>query len=98
MLYKNLDDKRVRKVIRLRKMYNFIAAFKFVLSGQLDNAKAVFRAHKEFNRLCVQYSAIRQENLNATLLNDIPEVYKGNIIKDYYLKGKKEFSGLDFPS
>lgn len=98
MLYKNLDDKRVKRILRLRKIYNFIAAFKFVLSGQFDNAKAVFRAHKEFDNLKEQYALIRQKNLEVTQLYDIPEIYRGNIIKDYYLKGRKEFSNLSFLS
>lgn len=96
MLYKNLDDSIVKKVIRQRKMYNLLAALKFVLSGQMDNAKAVLRAHKEFNQLKKEYASIRQENMEATIIHNIPEIYSGNIIKDYYLKGCKEFSALNF--
>lgn len=96
MLYKNLEENRVKRVIRQRKMYNLIAALKFALSGQMDNAKAIFRAHKEFNKLKEEYASVRQANMEATIVRDIPEIYKGNIIKDYYLRGYKEFSALNF--
>ena len=96
MLYKNLDDKHLKSTLRSRKIYNVIAAFKYILSGELDNAKAVFKAHKKFDRLKKRYTTIRKENLAATIVKDIPEIYRGNIVLDYYLKRKKKFSEISF--
>lgn len=94
MLYKNLDSEKVNKTIRIRKTYNLIAAVKYVLAGQTDNAKAILKAHKDFNSLKSKYQETRNINIEKTVNKDIAEIYRGNIILDYYLRGKKKFGGL----
>lgn len=96
MLYKNLSEQSINKIIRKRAVYNWIAAFQFILSGDWQKAKAVFRAHKDFKSMKKSYASLRSNNISKTLVSNINEMYKGNIIIDYYLKGIKEFSKLKF--
>ena len=37
MLYKNLSDEELNKVMRIRTCLDYVAAFTFLLKGQLDN-------------------------------------------------------------
>lgn len=94
MLYKNLDDRSVSKTIRVRKMYNLLAALKYVCTGQIANAKAILAAHKAFNELKKKYGEVRRENKANTEIRHIPEIYRGNIVLDYYLYHKKKFGEL----
>lgn len=96
MLYKNLNSKALERTLRIRELYNLLAALKFILSGQLNNARAILRAHKSFKILKTEYAEIRKRNLENTVVENIPELYRRNIILDYYLKGKKKFSELSF--
>ena len=56
MLYKNLPQEELNKVMRIRTCLDYVAAFTFLLKGQLDNARAVMRARKEYKQLCPSFS------------------------------------------
>ncbi|HCC51411.1 MAG TPA: glycosyl transferase family 2, partial [Porphyromonadaceae bacterium] len=61
MLYKNLPEKDINSVFRIRFWLDFIAAAKFFMTGHPKNAAAVFRARKDFKRLKDEYAEIRAE-------------------------------------
>lgn len=94
MLYKNLPDKQLRPVMRLRFWLDYLAALKFLLSGHPANAKAVYQARKEFFDLQPLYAPKRRENLEKTTLEKIPEVLDRSLLALFYLKGKKTFTAL----
>lgn len=94
MLYKNLPEKELKHVMRVRFWLDYIAATKFLLSGHLSNAKAVYEARKAFYELLPSYASKRKENQQKTVLADIPELHKGCLIVAFYLQGKKKFTDL----
>lgn len=94
MLYKNLPEKDLKHVMRTRFWLDYIAATKFLLSGHLPNARAVYEARKAFYELKPSYEPVRRENLAKTKLADIPELRKGSLIAAFYLQGKKKFTDL----
>ena len=94
MLYKNLPEKDLKHVMRVRFWLDYIAATKFLACGHFPNAKAVYEARKAFFELQPAYTAKRKENLSKTVLSDIPELRKGSLIAAFYLQGKKKFSDL----
>ena len=55
MLYKNLSDEELNKVMRIRTCLDYVAAFTFLLKGQLDNARAVMRARKEYKQIVLHF-------------------------------------------
>ena len=61
MLYKNLSDEELNKVMRIRTCLDYVAAFTFLLKGQLDNARAVMCARKEYKQICPSFSSSRKE-------------------------------------
>lgn len=94
MLYKNLPEKELNHVMRVRFWLDYVAAAKFLLSGHWSNARAVYEARKAFHELLPSYACKRTENRAKTLLTDIPELRKGSLIVAFYLQGKKKFADL----
>ncbi|MDR3118286.1 MAG: glycosyltransferase family 2 protein [Mediterranea sp.] len=91
MLYKNLPEKDLARVMRLRMFLDVLAALSFVLKGQFPNAAAVLKARMEFRALKKSYTKARMENMEKTTVNPIPEQAKNSILVQFYLKKKKTF-------
>lgn len=94
MLYKNLPQEELNKVMRIRACLDYVAAFNFLLQGHWDNARAVIRARKEYKQLCSSFSLSREENMRKKTLNPIPERTKSSILWQFYARGCKRFSQL----
>ncbi len=96
MLYKNLPSDELRPVMRTRTLLDWVAALKFLLTGDLPNFKAVRRARKEYKRLRPDFEADRQRNLNMAINKgkDIPERISQSILWLYYARGIKKFNKL----
>lgn len=94
MLYKNLPDGELHQVMRIRTMLDYVAAFTFLLKGQIPNAKAVMQARREYRRLQPEFRAARAENLKKTSVLLIPERIKSSILWQFYAKGHKHFSQI----
>lgn len=96
MLYKNLPDRLLTKVLRVRLFLDYLAALHLALQGKFSNAKAVLSAYKEFHSIKSSYDGIRCENLKKTVQPDISTIYDKSILSGFYFKGKKFFSKLVF--
>lgn len=94
MLYKNLPEEELNKVMRIRTCLDYVAALTFLLKGDIGNARAVMRARKDFKRQCPSFSSSREENLRKNTLNAIPERSKSSILWQFYARGCKRFSQL----
>lgn len=94
MLYKNLSEAELKPVMRVRACLDYIAALKFLLTGQVAHARAVMQARREYKALLPDFKATRQENLQQTILTDIPERSNFSILAKFYLKGKRTFTEL----
>ena len=94
MLYKNLPDKDLSRVFRIRFWLDFIAATKFFITGHPKNASAVFQARREFKQFRAYYKEIRKENLQKTVCPQIPEIRRKSLLASFYVKGKRFYSKL----
>ena len=94
MLYKNLPEKDLNRVLRVRSLLDFIAATKFFFTGNPKNASAVFRARREFKQMKAEYFKIREENIQKTVNQLIPEIRKKSLLASFYFKGARVFSKL----
>ena len=92
LLYKNLPDSELCRVIFFRLILDGVAAFKFLCEGHPKELSAVWQAHRDFRRWLPQLKKKRQ----ATNPKPVSQIYHGNLLIDYYLKGKKHFSQLKF--
>ncbi len=94
MLYKNLPDGELDRVMRIRGYLDLLAAFQFLLTGKVANFKAVLSARRQFRKMVPEYREIRRENLLKTVSPCCPERVDFSILKQYYLLGKRKFSKL----
>ncbi|MBR2862760.1 MAG: glycosyltransferase family 2 protein [Bacteroidaceae bacterium] len=94
MLYKNLPERELSSVMRIRCLLDWVAAAKFLLTDGRENAKAVFAARREFKKMQPDYVSIRKENLRNAIVQDIPERMPASLLIQYYLFGHKTFSSL----
>jgi hypothetical protein len=95
MLYKNLPDSKQTSVLRMRTLLDWVAALQFLVKGDPQNMKAIFKAHKEFKLLKLQYATIRQQiQANRKQVLSLPEVVNHSILWQYYVKGNKTYSQL----
>ena len=97
MIYKNLPDQDLRRVMRWRFMLDYLAAIRFVLTGHPKNAWAIVRARNVFGQWKHEYAAIRKENLEKTHAYPVPEMMKQSLLLNFYLRGMKKFSDLMQP-
>lgn len=96
-LYKNLPERELGHVMRVRRWLDYVAAARFLLGGHLRNAKAVYDARQAFHRLRPSYAPRRKENLEKTVLDPIPQIMTSSLLFQFYLQGKKVASALRPP-
>ena len=96
MLYKNLPSNKLLFTFLARMILDGVAAFKFLLSGEVSNFTAVFKAHISFYSMLKKYNLKRKQSLRLVSKEHHPEIYQNSLIIDYYLKSKKVFSDLNF--
>ena len=94
MLYKNLPEKELRKVLFIRGILDWVAALVFLLKGERKTAAAVLRARKEFKRIRSDFEDSRVENMRKMVVGNIPERVDYSILWKYHAGRKKVFSSL----
>ena len=94
MLYKNLPHDELRSVMRIRAVLDYLAAFKFLLTGAFGDFKAVMHARREYKRMRDEYKSVREHNLAASTVSVIEERAHFSLLWQYYVKGRKHFSQL----
>lgn len=94
MLYKNLPEKELRRVMCVRACLDYVAAAFFFLKADFHNAHAVIEARREYRRLRPQFNADRRANLASTRLTDIPERFRFSILWQAKVRGRKVFTAL----
>ena len=92
MLYKNLPQKRLRRVIRLRFVLDWVAALSFAVQGKGAECLAVFKAHSEFRK----WKPALQAKRDAIQPREVTCIYPKSLLVQYHLTGKKRFAQLNF--
>jgi GT2 family glycosyltransferase len=95
MLYKNCDVEKLKSILFMRVILDFIASVKFLFSGSFADFEAVWKAHKDFNKLKSRYSSPvyppgQEENIAKKY------IYPKSILWVYYICNKKKFKGLQW--
>ena len=94
MLYKNLPENELYRVMRVRLFLDYLAAFVFLLKGDKNNSLAVLRARKEYMSMRFLFKAERDENLRSASLVSIPERFEKSILWWAKVRRCKFFSDL----
>jgi len=94
MLFKNLPDEDLEKIIYKRKLFDGLAGLFFLLKGQFGNIKSILKAHRDFfkcdsilvdKRVIVK--KLEKENYYAPVLNK-------SIVFEFYAKQNKTFRSI----
>ena len=94
MIYKNAPDCQLKKIMLFRKVFDNVAALKFLASGDYAAFKAVRKARRDFKGMRSGYDKARAENMKLAVTTRIPEVLKSSILYKYYLGFKHTYSSL----
>lgn len=95
MLYKNLSDKELSHVMRVRWFLDYLAAFEMLLlQRNWGDFKAVFKARKAFKEWRSSFDEERTRIQAQRVEEEIPQIFKISILWQYYAKGVKNFKDL----
>lgn len=95
MLYKNLNDKDLKHVMRVRWWLDYLAALQMLLlEHHWGDCRAVFKARKVFKRWRHEFDFDRQKIQNSRLVQDEEILNPYSILWKYYAKGKKKYSEI----
>jgi GT2 family glycosyltransferase len=95
LIYKNYQQSSLFLKIMKRLIIDGIAGAKFFFGGQFKHTWAVIKAHFHFYG---KLGSMRKKRKALLAKNNTPNnngLYKGSIISDHFLKGKKEYHLLD---
>lgn len=92
LLMKNLRTSQLFYLLPLRVMLDWMAAIQFLLLGKFRDSLAVFQAHLNILASSIQVFS----NRSGILPYKVPLIYRGSIVFDYFIKGKRKFSELTF--
>ena len=94
LLYKNLPERRLRRVFFVRFWLDALASFVFLLKGETRSFLAVWQGRRAFRSMKANFAADRAANLAASVVDPIPEQMTGSLLAAYYLKHKKTVQQL----
>lgn len=94
MLYKNTPQRNLECVMRFRKIFDNVAALKFLLTGDVKAFRAIREARRDFKVMKNDFEAARRENLAKCVVSSIQEQTDYSILRLYYIGMKHKFSQL----
>ncbi|MDY6297857.1 MAG: glycosyltransferase family 2 protein [Alloprevotella sp.] len=94
MLYKNLPERDLRPVMRMRCFLDYVAAAKMLLTDGPSHAAAVLRARREYKARRHEFRPQREENLRLSTGKPIAEILPASLLWLYYARGRKTFARL----
>ena len=92
MLYKNLPDRELRKVMRMRFLLDWLAALQMLLLGRsIGDFKAVIKARMAFKAWKNDFRHDRETIQSTAKVDTVPERICISILWQYYIKRNKTF-------
>jgi GT2 family glycosyltransferase len=90
LLLKHLGPGELLYKLPVRILFDWVAAFKFLIAGEAQNFLAVLRAHGAFIMLFPD--GLRKRQAMRRLYPDYDDamIYRGSVVIDYFLKGKRD--------
>lgn len=91
MLIKNTEGVKLFRVLFVRAVLDDLAQLKFIFSGNFKDFVAVQKA-----QFYVFFNFFKIRRKRKVVKENVSSVYNRSIVADYFLRGKKKFSDLDF--
>jgi GT2 family glycosyltransferase len=94
LLYKNLPDDKLQRILFIRRLLDGMAAIYFLLQGSFRSVGAVWKAHidyyKAIDKLRIKRTAVKKLEVTNS---DAPVLNK-SIVFEFYVKGNKTYKSL----
>lgn len=94
MLYKNLPNKKLRKILAARFWFDYLAALQMFITGKTKNAKSVLKARSDFKQMMYSFEEKRNENLLYSTNTEDNTILQKSLVVYYYLMQEKKYSEL----
>ncbi|NLZ95398.1 MAG: glycosyltransferase family 2 protein [Bacteroidales bacterium] len=94
MIYKNASLAKLIEVLFMRIVLDTAAAAHFLVQGKWKHAKAVLDAYADFIKMNSSFKHKRKNNLKKTVQRNIPQLYEGSILFDFYFRRKRRYSEI----
>lgn len=85
LLYKNLPNNKLWQIMLIRFFMDYLAAAQFLLTGQWQNFRMVFKARRDYHRMKESFKPKRKDNLVKATTAYPKETACRSIIWDYYI-------------
>ena len=92
LLYKNLPERRLRRVLFIRFWLDALASLVFLLKGEGRSFLAVWKGRRAFRKMKKDFAADRRANLAAATA--APALQPGSLLYSYYLKHQRVYSQI----
>ncbi len=89
LLYKNLPSQELLPTLSLRVLLDWLAAVRFLIGGQVADARMVLKAQADVLLKWNYWRSRRKEQPRKGDFKHMPGVYKGSIVWAYFVKKKK---------
>ncbi|MBI5218557.1 MAG: glycosyltransferase family 2 protein [Bacteroidia bacterium] len=96
LLYKNLPQEKFHSVLFKRKLFDGVAALKYLASFSFKEFNAVYKAHKAYNSMLKNFRLKRSELQKSVIKTMHPQILSKSIIILFFLKKKQKFTELEF--
>ena len=94
LLYKNLPEEQLARVMQWRFWLDALASLMFLLTGQWGSFLAVWKGRRAFRKMRPDFRADREKNLRAAVVPASEILFPKSILWQYYIKGKKTYTLL----
>lgn len=95
MLYKNLPEKELHRVMRMRTFLDYLAALQMLILGRsLGDFKAVIKARRDFRKWKKEFKSDRDRIQKDCCVEYVPGKTTFSVLAQYYVHGVKIFSRL----
>ena len=95
LLYKNLPERELYRVMCMRWLLDYVAAFQtLVFNRNVGDFKAIYRARRDFRKWLPQFRDDRRRIQRESEGKSVPTRVHYSILYKYYLKRKKYYSEI----
>lgn len=97
MLYKNLPEKELRYVMRVRWFLDYVAAWQtLILNRNVGDFKAIYRARHDFMKWRTEFRPERKEHQIDRVEPRVPRTLRTSfcLVWQYYARGRKKYTNL----
>jgi GT2 family glycosyltransferase len=94
LLYKNLPDNKLQKILFIRKLMDGLAAIWFLINGSFGSVKSVWKAHIDFYRSINELREKRKLVKKLETGKFSAPILNKSIVFEFYAKGNKTYNSL----